>query len=283
MNERAVTFGPDHALVGVCSTPRNLRPESPIVLLTNAGVLPRQGPHRMNVRIARALAEDGVASLRFDLSGNGDSQSIGNTTGVRAQAVLDIKSAMDWVETEAGKRRFLIFGVCSGAVNAYELALDDDRIAGLMMFDGYWFKSRWTTPVRNFKRAMVTGWRQRLVAISRRLFATSARKEPAMAGSAETLLSGSNPYGNPPLASFVDAMQFLTDRGTEVFFIYSGSVLDVYSYAGQFRDVFERYTFYPRIRCEYHPDIDHTFIARHAQQKMVAIICAWARASFARP
>lgn len=237
----------------------------------------------MNVRIARALAADGVASLRFDLSGNGDSQSIGNTTGVRAQAVLDIKSAMDWVEAEADSRHFLIFGVCSGAVNAYEIALDDDRIAGLMMFDGYWFKSRWTTPVRIFKRAMATGWRQRLAAISRRLFATSARKEPTTAGSAETLLSGSNPYGNPTLASFVDAMQRLTDRGTEVFFIYSGSVLDVYSYAGQFRDVFKGYTFYPRIRCEYHPDIDHTFIARHAQQKIVAIICAWARASLARP
>ena len=45
----------------------------PTVVLLNAGIVHRVGPNRMHVLLARALAAAGIPSLRFDMSGIGDS------------------------------------------------------------------------------------------------------------------------------------------------------------------------------------------------------------------
>lgn len=280
MTEQALTFGPDDALVGVFAKPATAKASAPVVLLTNAGVLPRQGAHRMNVKIARALAEKGIASLRFDLSGNGDSLSIGNTDGVIAQARNDFKSAMDWVQSNAGASSFLVFGVCSSAVHAYNIALADSRVAGLLMFDGFWYRSRFTTIVRDLKRAADGDWASRFAAIKRRL--TTAQIEAAPQEESADLLAANNPFGSPPLADYTAALQTLVDRGTDIYILYGGSVIDSYSYAGQFKDVFGDEPFYPHVRCEYHPDIDHTFISRHGQKKMVRLACDWVSAHNSR-
>ena len=73
MSERVVTFGGQGELVGVLSQPDVVRPSAPWVLLWNTGLHPRVGPCRLNVQLARRLAALGIPSLRFDLSGLGDS------------------------------------------------------------------------------------------------------------------------------------------------------------------------------------------------------------------
>lgn len=276
--EHAVVFGPNDALVGILNDPADRRPDAPVVLFTNAGVLPRQGPHRINVSVARALAKEGIPSLRFDLSGHGDSLSIANTAGIRPQSVLDLKSAMDLVQRQIGISRFYVFGVCSSAVNAYDIALADERVAGILMFDGFWYRSRWTTAIRNVKRAVNANWRQRITAVRRRLVPGGLRDAAAAAPlpAGDALVIDTATFGNPPLATFADAMQRLVDRGVNVFLVYGGSVIDQYSYAGQFRDVFGAYPFSSRVRCEFHPDVDHTFITRHAQSRMIDVIRSWA-------
>jgi pimeloyl-ACP methyl ester carboxylesterase len=73
----------------------------------------RIGPHRFMVKLARSLAREGVASLRFDFRGRGDS------TGAQNSATLDtmIEDACRTVEF-AGKRapgnRVVLWGLCSG-------------------------------------------------------------------------------------------------------------------------------------------------------------------------
>jgi hypothetical protein len=37
-------------------------------------------------------------------------------------------------------------------VNAFQLAVVDPRVVGIMMLDGYWYRTRWTEPVRLWKR-----------------------------------------------------------------------------------------------------------------------------------
>lgn len=276
MKQRAVNFGPENALVGILTSPDLPRENAPLVLLTNAGVLPRQGPHRMNVRIARALAREGITSLRFDLSGVGDSPSLGQAAGVRAQAVLDLQSAMDWAGQATATSSFIVLGVCSGAVNAYDAALSDPRVKGLMMFDGFWYRSRWTTPVRVFKRVMDLGLGGLISSAIRHLQPNQRRLESIAVNPAAAPQPGNKTFASPPLPEFVAAMQSLVDRGTDVLLVYGGSLIDHFSYARQFKDVFGRYAFYPHVRCEYHPAIDHTFITHHAQQRMIEIVCAWA-------
>ncbi len=43
---------------------------------------------------------------------------------------------MDFLGERYGVRRFLVFGICSGAENAMAVALADPRITGMLAFDG---------------------------------------------------------------------------------------------------------------------------------------------------
>lgn len=273
MRQTAVMFGPQKALVGVLTEPDVVRPGAPIMLLFNSGLLPRQGPHRMNVRIARDLTSIGIASFRFDLSGLGDSQSVGSESGSLAQALRDVQSAMDWLEHTRGAKRFLVFGVCSGAVVNFDLAQLDDRVAGISMFDGYWYRSRWTKIVRHFKMARAKGLQNALAAAARRILTRPTAPEPDAA-----LAPALTEYhDNPPIESYVASMQRIVDRGIDAQIVYSGSLIDMYSYAAQYRHVFGSYPFYRKVQCLYEPEMDHTLTTAQAQQRLLDIIRAWGR------
>ena len=75
MNQQVCNFGTDGHLFGILTTPdEEVRVEgAPIALILNAGIVHRIGPFRLNVDIARQLAELGFSTLRMDLSGLGDS------------------------------------------------------------------------------------------------------------------------------------------------------------------------------------------------------------------
>ena len=72
MTERIVRFGPEDGLLGILTEPVS-PPRGPAILFLNAGVLHHVGPFGWYVSLARRLAELGFLSLRFDLSGIGDS------------------------------------------------------------------------------------------------------------------------------------------------------------------------------------------------------------------
>ncbi len=273
MRQTAVSFGPQKAIVGVYTEPDTQWPDVPVMLLFNAGLLPRQGPHRINVRIARELAAIGMASLRFDLSGLGDSQAIGSESGNRAQSVRDLQAAMDFLEQSYGTRRFLAFGVCSGAVIVFDLAQADSRVASILMFDGFWYRSRWTMPIRHLKRLRAMGFRGALEAVQRRLRGTQRPSEAA----AEVPQIFADYQGNPPIETYVEVMQRLVDQGVDVQIVYGGSFTDYYSYSSQYKHVFQAYPFYSRMKCQYEPDIDHTFITKRSQQGILDVIRRWGK------
>ena len=56
MIETPMLFGPDGALVGVLTQPAPAEGADLAFLMFNAGVISRKGPHRMNVKLARARA-----------------------------------------------------------------------------------------------------------------------------------------------------------------------------------------------------------------------------------
>ena len=76
MTERTVIFGDDQHLIATLTPPsQTATPTRWVALLTNSGVIPRFGPHRMNVRLAQRFASMGVASIRYDMS-VGDAKSV---------------------------------------------------------------------------------------------------------------------------------------------------------------------------------------------------------------
>ncbi len=132
--ERPVWFGPQNALFGIVCEPAQPLPDAPVVLIANTGANPRYGNSRAAVLVARWLASHGVASLRMDGAGIGDSRP---ETGERgqpysAQSDADLRAGLD-----ALSARFtgplIVLGMCSGAYHALHGAYQDRRVRGLML------------------------------------------------------------------------------------------------------------------------------------------------------
>lgn len=119
------------ALLGVIAVPQ--RPADVGVVIVVGGPQYRVGSHRAFTQLARALAEAGIACLRFDLRGMGDSE------GERIdfeQAAPDIHAAVDALCARvAAVRRVVLWGLCDGAAASAFYAATDPRIAGLALFN----------------------------------------------------------------------------------------------------------------------------------------------------
>lgn len=279
MTEAPLLFGPGESMLGILSRPANPRQPDFALLMFNAGVLSRIGPHRMNVKLARALAARGVTSLRFDLSLQGDSRSDSASGAAPTSATDDVVAAMDHLQRHFGIARFAVLGVCSGAVTALAAALADRRVVGVMMFDGHWYRSRWTRPVRHWKRLRTMTFRELGSAAARRL----RRVEAPASAEAPGLFDAPLAPANPPREEFARWLQSLADRGAAIHFVYSGTVLDYYSYANQFRDTFGKEPFFASVRCDFRPDIDHTFASLESQRQVVELVVGWIDAAGQRP
>jgi len=270
--EQPVKFGPDGNMIGMYS-PASGQGDV-CCLLINSGIVHRIGPHRLNVLIARGLAAKSLASLRFDLSGLGDSRPASSAASYGDQAVADIRAAMDFVERERGTRqRFVIFGICSGAVNAYHAALADPRIVGALMLDGFWYRTRWTEPVRLWKRFWSLSPRKIFDAIRRRL--KRSARPPAREAAPQVEIFGLEGSGNPPREQFAHAMNQLDARGVGLFLLYTSSVTGLVSYSAQIAQAFRGEPFTRRLRCEAHAEIDHTAVSLDAQRRMTEIVSSW--------
>ncbi len=150
--ERPLEFGPSGRLFGILSGPKpgNGPPGEVGAILTSVGAMHRIGPGRFYVSLARALAQSGVPTLRFDLSGLGDSganPAAAENTLYLPSAADDVKAAMDHLEAQHGIRRFLLVGLCSGAYAAYTAARRDPRTAGLVVVNMPSFEWRLGDPI----------------------------------------------------------------------------------------------------------------------------------------
>lgn len=247
----------------------------PCVLLTNAGVIPRIGAHRMNVRLARALAARGFRSVRFDLHGFGDSPRLESASDrPELQPLRDVSAVMDAVQDAGGTGRFVAVGFCSGADVGFYSAYLDDRIVGAVLFDTYVFSTRKTQVYRLIRKVQARG----PIAVLRRGVAVGThflRGGRKAAGEAGQSPAAYGRFGGPTLAEFAAAIQQLLGRGMRLLFVYSGGDLDSYNYEGQFADVFGRWDIPGRVDYLYLPDVDHSVTQPKAQQRVVQIVLDW--------
>jgi pimeloyl-ACP methyl ester carboxylesterase len=143
--EEPISFGPEGRLCGVITRPTGRRPGPLGVIFLNVGSIHRIGPNRMYVRMARRWAAEGIASLRFDLSGLGESQPrAGQPENVlyREDAPDDVRAAMTALHERAGAERFLLAGLCSGAYVAYHSAQADARVAAQVLINPQTYRWR---------------------------------------------------------------------------------------------------------------------------------------------
>lgn len=141
-SEQALTFECEgEVLVGILVVPE--RPGSLGFVIVPGGPTYRIGAHRQFVQLARRLAASGIATLRFDHRGMGDSS--GDLHGF-ASMTPDTRAAIDALQTRCSAIEHVVLcGLCEGASTAliYCAATRDPRVAGLALLNP-WVRSEVT-------------------------------------------------------------------------------------------------------------------------------------------
>jgi pimeloyl-ACP methyl ester carboxylesterase len=283
MTESSFLFGDAGSLVGTLSRATQGVPAGTVgILLLNAGVIARTGPHRMNVKLARAFAALGYPSLRFDLAGLGDSPRSSGSLPYEQQSVADICSAMDRLSALTGLEQFVLVGFCSGADNGLNAALTDPRLQGLVMFDAYTYPNIRTHLTRMLERLRQQG----LLATAKNWLRHRLKKSKAPTqkplGEPEPSAPQSATSSRivPPKAVFAEQMVKLVERGCRFLFIYSGSFLYTYNHAGQFASTFKAWPALRGIRSDFMPEVDHVVGECRAQLLLQTRLTEWVTQQF---
>ena len=258
-------FGTDGHLVGLLATPESDRAAPRVaVIILNAGVLHRVGPHRLHVNLARRLATSGIMSLRFDLSGIGDSGHVSGAPSFTDSAVVDVKSAMDWLGRERAADRFVLFGICSGADNALATATADERVVGLVLLDPPAYATMRARVRKLFARlrrlaspGAVAAWLARRVRYRR----PSTVSEPS--GGREV----------PSVTEYRALLTTLTERGIAILAVFSGALGAAYNHPDQLFELFPELR--GKIDRAFFPAANHTFTEVEAQTALVTVVSEW--------
>jgi hypothetical protein len=251
-NEEVIQFGSNNGLIGIITKPNNIDPLKPVVLILNSGVLHRTGACRNSVYLARAVANAGFISFRFDYYGIGDSGFGGTLAEDTLSAKQEIFDAMNELEQKLGASKFVIHGLCSGARDAFASALHDERIIAISQIDSYSYQNK----NYFFKRllsfiARPSVW---LNAIKVRLFNHS--KATTLEASDSNLEAQVWPE-YPPKKLIEQAYQKLVDTKTKMLVVYTGSWNDTYNYRNQFFDLFSSVQFGDLVTLKYMPNANH--------------------------
>lgn len=279
MLERSLLFGPTSNLVGtICIPGVDIVRRRVGILLFNAGVIHRVGPHRINVRLARALAKDGFASIRFDLSGQGDSPRPHDNRSPKEQVIDDIQAAMNVMTEACLINDFLLFGFCSGGYHGFDALAADSRIKALVMFDAFLYPTvksalnryRMRIAEKGLPRACLDWALGQLRLLQNRLGNTSTKSVVADNDRSAYRL------GIPSRSEFAKAMNRNIERGVKVHIIYAGQNFEKYSYGAQFADAFRNYGIADRVTTHFFPDMDHAVTDLAAQRDLVDHVRRWA-------
>ena len=141
--EVPVQFGLDGHLTGVLCEPAPLDTRNQAMLIVNTGGDRRAGIGQFGVRMARALAERGVASLRMDFAGLGDSCLPGDVTGhlYETSRAADIRAGLDLLE-EHGYAQLGAAGMCTGAYHLLHASGEENRLRWLTLINMVTFQWR---------------------------------------------------------------------------------------------------------------------------------------------
>ena len=129
-----------HMLVGILHEPVAQARRDVAIILLSPGVKNRVAPHRLYNKMAAEYASLGFWVLRFDFYGLGDAEG---EVGERLLADLyrsiqlgryvdDTRCAMDWMQHTYGIPKFVLGGLCGGAITGLLAGAKDHDVVGLL-------------------------------------------------------------------------------------------------------------------------------------------------------
>jgi exosortase A-associated hydrolase 1 len=136
-NEIPTTFDCDgETLVGVLHLPPS--PPSVGVVIVVGGPQYRVGSHRQFVMLARDLARRGIAALRFDCRGMGDSDgAFPGFENIEPDVAAAVKALFAQVPSV---RRVALWGLCDATLAIADYARHDPRVDGVVLLNP-WVRS----------------------------------------------------------------------------------------------------------------------------------------------
>lgn len=268
--QTAHRFGREGHLAGVITLPDGEPMRDVGVVIPNAGYIHHVGPWQLHVDLARRLAAAGVPSVRFDLSGLGDSESPRRGDSPAARTRADIADAIDLLTDECRVRRVVVAGLCSGAVDSHRAALAEDRICGAALLD---------PPAYPNLLYHVIYWSERLLNPARVLrFVRRRFRQAAARGQSGASGVVAEPYRPMSAQEFAAEIETATQRGVEYLFCYSG--VQEYRYRRQLYTILTPATPLERIAVYHFPRLEHTPILIEDRRIIADTLLNWMHQKF---
>jgi exosortase A-associated hydrolase 1 len=280
--ERALTFDcGGETLAGILADPTSMAKVGALIIV--GGPQYRAGSHRQFVLLSRYLAAGGVAAMRFDYRGMGDStggpSSFDNVAADIAAAIATMQASCPSL------RRIVLCGLCDAASASliYCQATRDPRVAGMVLLNP------WVRSEASLGRARIKHYYARRV-LEKEFWIKLARGRVAAASGIRELITdflAARRTGTVPAA---DASSIFQDRMAGGLQTFDGPVLLVLSgrdlTAKEFVDygmsnprwagLLDR----PNVSRHHLNEADHTFSSDRWRNELEALVLGWFRGSF---
>lgn len=282
MREQLLRFGLRGSLIGTITRPDgDAIASAPFgLVLFNAGVVGRVGPHRINVKLARRMAAHGIPTIRFDLHGFGDSQRADGDADFIEQSVDDLKQAMDCLQRQTGIRRFALLGFCSGGMPSYRAAQADPRVATIVIYDAFAFRT-----ARSRLRYLWLRLRRHGFGVSAglrlgrallRLVSAAWRRSRSVLSPEATQETSSSLWdsASPPTRHQIgQGLRQIAANGTRIVLLQAGDDFSAANYAGQVHAALGLRDLSGKLSERFLEPIDHAVTSLAAQQIFLDAVC----------
>jgi exosortase A-associated hydrolase 1 len=275
IQERAVAFDCEGDLLyGVISLPD--APATRGVLIVVGGPQYRAGSHRQFTLLARSLAAQGIAAMRFDYRGMGDSEGAMRDF---EQVGADLRRALDCFCAELpALRHIALWGLCDAASAISFYAAGDARVGGVALLNP-WVRTEGgaaRATIKHYYRARLFDrglWGK----ILRGRFDYAAALSSAWGLARSALRPARHPAAAPAAALPERMRDGLARFDGRILFMLCGADLT----AQEFGDVADGDALWRRLMAERRvtrfllPGADHTCSQRAWHEQVVGWTCEW--------
>jgi alpha-beta hydrolase superfamily lysophospholipase len=280
--ETSIVFGPDSRLFGVICRPDVPAENSPALIIMNAGRNPHIGWARSSVTLARRLAGDGVATIRFDLGGIGDSVDrpgaadhvdellYSDDQDAELTAAIELSRSLGFSTTA-------LLGACSGAYLALRGGIQAAGVKNVILVNlqrFVWRNGETVTSALKNNFAVSSSYFRRIGdPRAWRLLLSGERKPGALVLNllVRAIKRLSRPGAPPETTKAEGLMRTIFDRKSSVDFIYSEDDSGLVELAHHFGPRGRKLLKEPLARFHFVPNSDHNFTPSTARERVYEI------------
>ncbi len=268
MKEEVFRYAESNRGFGMVSLPEDPS-NAPVAVLLNAGLISREGPHRLNVLVCRSLAHLGYIAIRVDLSGKGDTPQREGMSN-RESVALDWTHIKSAINDRFGKRNLLLVGLCSGADNAIKIAADEKDVRGLVIIDPVSPKDK-DFQKREFLSKITNPHKWLNLPFS---FLTRIRRATGIEEDTHQEMAALR--DEPTLEDLTNCINHIVSCQGKVLAVFTSQASYHYNEHGQFTRTLNIPGFETCCTEIHWPLVDHIFIVQAHRERLVGEIAQWA-------